>query len=184
MSESIHLALVTAGAGLAGAIVGGLSSLAATYFGPKWERERQDDVEFLERRRLAVIGWIRAGQLLAPAVVHKRDTRQELAAAFNLAVSELTSLLTSEETAVDNFIHGVSGYSGGFKADEGARALVISNAGRLLIAWHRGSIQASSLRPFKLVHSDGISKSTVVFVDTWTSPVEGEVTDRASNGGT
>lgn len=178
MSETLAIALVSAGSGLIGAIVGGLVTLATTYFGPKWERERLENAEFMERRRLAIVAWVRAGHLLATAVTRKDDDLAVKADAFNVAHSDLTSLIRADETHVDNFIHGAGSYSGTFKHNSGARRLIIGNAGRLLLAWHRGSIPADQLRPFKLVHDSGLNGSSIRHVDAWGSPTDGEVLDR------
>lgn len=177
MTQELAIALVAGGSGLVGAIVGGAASLATTYFGPKWERERTETAEFRERRRAAIIAWIDASQKVASAAIRKTDDRPERSAAFNLALSELTSLLGPDETQVDNFVHGVGSYAGSFKHNGGARGLIIAQAGRQLIAWHRGSLPASSLLPFKLVHAAGPNGSGLVFTPTWSTPVEGEAKD-------
>ncbi|WDH77906.1 hypothetical protein PTQ19_10270 [Microbacterium esteraromaticum] len=177
MTEAVLIALVAGGAGLIGAIVGGATSLLTTYLGPKWERTRSEASEFRERRRAAIIEWIDASQRVANAAVRKAADTPERSADFNLALSQLTSLLSADEAPVDNFLHGVGSYAGTFKTNRGARALVIANAGRMLIAWHRGSLPMSALKPFKLIHASGLNKSSVTFTSNWGDAVDGEVQD-------
>ncbi|WP_300269047.1 hypothetical protein [Microbacterium sp.] len=177
MSPELAVALIASASGLLGALLGGATSLATTYFGPKWERQRIEAAEFRERRRAAIIAWIDAAQQVATAAVDKTEDRPKLAAAFNLALSQLTSLLSPEENRVDNFIHGASSYAGTFTRNSGARGLIIANAGRMLIAWHRGALHHSKLRPFKLVHDDGLNRSSIVYVESWSDHADGEVED-------
>lgn len=179
MTQELAIALVAGAAGLIGALVGGAASLATSYFGPKWERERTETAEFRERRRVAIIEWIDAAQKAATAAIQKTDDRPERSAAFNLALSQLTSLLGPDETPVDNFIHGAGSYAGSFKHNRAARGLIIAQAGRFLVAWHRGSVPVSALRPFRLVHSDGPNGSGLVSTPSWSTAVEGEVKDTA-----
>lgn len=177
MSDGIAIALVAAASGLVGALIGGLATLATTYFGPKWERERVESAAFKEARRKAIVHWVSAGQLLTPAAIEVRDTRQQLSADYNLALSEVTSLLSKDEDSIDNFMHGVSTYSGSFSKNGTARNLIIAQAGRMLLAWHRGSWGDDQLRPFRLINAPGGNGTTVVFVSTWSTRVKDEVRD-------
>lgn len=151
VSETVAIALITAVAGFGGALLGA----AGAVFGPWWlarsERRAQQRRDQLEARRLAIAGWIDTQIALTNHLVPGDARTAELTAAANRATTELGSRLSSSERNVDTFIHGLMSYVAHPSiSDVNMRRAYISQAGRLLIAWHRGDADNSYLEPFTM----------------------------------
>lgn len=155
MTQTVAVALITAFAGFAGALVGA----AAAVFGPWWLHKAQREAEArdaaAEARRLAIVTWTDANVALANAIEAKDEKAiAKWALAANAAQTEVLSRLDRDDTAVRVYLSQATSTLS-FYEDVEARRTAAARAGAALLAWHLGVEDHVKLTPYVIASFDG-----------------------------
>jgi len=155
MDETVTIALVTAGAGLAGAIVGALASFWGPLLLRRSERREIAEAVAVEARRAAIVELVTANIDLTNHLIDDHPETSRRASRVNAAFTDFSSRIHRNESSVIEWTTHVSYLAAQLEADE--RRTVWHEAGQQLLAWHRNSIDKGALVPFVIDwnHVDG-----------------------------
>jgi len=174
VNETIAIALITAGSGVLGALLGA----AGAVVGPWWVKRSEiiaEKQQFeMERRRKAIVDFANK-KLISMKAYHqvfslggKDEDLQEKIENANISTNELYSLISKEDSALKDWVNNMS-----FKAftikpssdQELVKVDVFLGVGvQYIIAWHVGELSTSELKPFGLN-----ANLEPVWLDTWDS---------------
>ena len=173
-NETIIIALITAGSGVLGALLGA----AGAVIGPWWvkraeiiaERQQRE----MESRRKAIVDFANK-KLISMQAYHqvfslggKDESLLGKVENANISANELYSLISKEDSALKDWINKM-----GFKAFSAKPSSVqelvkidafLSTGVQYIIAWHVGELNTSELKPFGLN-----SNLEPVWLDSWDS---------------
>jgi len=165
MSETVSIALITAGAGFFGALLGAVGAVIGPWWVRRSDRLAEAEANRRTERRDAIVEYVDA-QVALTGVIDDVDRRKEASRRANASLTLLTSRLEPGEKPVDDWLHGLGTYAvRGLSA--GYRQMAFGTAGRMLLAWHRGDISMNDLKPYLLHHSGGM-----IVRDSWPSKQE------------
>lgn len=176
-----EIALISAGSGVFGALLGAIAAV----FGPWWLKKKEVAAEiernYLEARRLAIVDYANK-KMDSIQAYHQvfvlgsdNENLNESINAANKSVAELYSLIKSEDAYVKDWINKMSYKVISLKPkniDEISKADAFLGIGiQHLISWHTGEIKTSDLQPFGL-DKNGNSVWLQSWEDKWPSCIE------------
>jgi len=173
-NETIVIALITAGSGVLGALLGA----AGAVVGPWWVKRSEIIAEKQQRetesRRKAIVDFANK-KLISMQAYHqvfslggKDEALLEKIENANISANELYSLISKEDSALKDWINKM-----GFKAfsikPKSVQELVkidtfLGVGVQYIIAWHVGELSTSDLKPFGLN-----ANLEPVWLDAWDS---------------
>jgi hypothetical protein len=159
----VWLSLITALAGFFGALVGALAAVIGPWWLRRSDRTATVEADRAEARRVAVVNWVEAVLNLSMQLDDEGIERKVKA---NRAVAELTSRLLPAEKRVDEWIHGLGAYAKS-SVDQSIRFSAFSMAGMVLIAWQRGDLDQSKLKPFTIVWDSERMEHAAAIREDW-----------------
>lgn len=174
-SETVLVALITAGSGILGALLGAIAAVVGPWWLKKTELQAERTRNEIEARRKAIVEFSNK-KLISMQAYHqvfslggKDDSLICKIENANQSANELYSYIKKEDGAVKKWINGM-----GFRAisekpasmDDLVKIDAFLGIGiQYLIAWHVGELRTSDLRPF------GLDKNLKpVWLDSWESP--------------
>ena len=173
-NETIAIALITAGSGVLGALLGAAGAVVGPWWVKRSEIVAAKKQREAESRRKAVVDFANK-KLISMRAYHqvfslgvKDEYLLDKIENANISANELYSLISKEDSALKDWINKMSFKAFAIKPKSAQELMKIDAFLRVgvqyIIAWHVGELSASEFKPFGLN-----SNLEPVWLDDWDS---------------